>query len=75
MISQMTYFMLFFDQSGLMDNIAEDMTTQYPFGAGAGFSFSTQAGVFNFVFALGKSNDQIFGLEQSKIHFGYISRF
>jgi outer membrane protein assembly factor BamA len=75
MISQMTYFMLFFDQSGLTDDLAEGMATQYPFGSGAGFSFSTQAGVFNFVFAMGKSNDQVFGLEQTKIHFGYISRF
>ena len=75
MISQMTYFLLFYDQAGLTDNIAEGMTTQYPFGSGAGFSFSTQAGVFNFVFAMGKSSDQVFGFEQSKIHFGYISRF
>jgi len=75
MFSQMTYFMLFYDQSALIDDFDKNMMVQYPFGTGAGFSFSTQAGIFNFVFAMGKSNDQPFGFEYSKIHFGYISRF
>jgi hemolysin activation/secretion protein len=75
MFSQMTYFMLFYDQSALIDDFDKNMMVQYPFGTGAGFSFSTQAGIFNFVFAMGKSNVQPFGFEYSKIHFGYISRF
>lgn len=73
--SHETYFMLFFDQAVIMDDFDLESEIQYPFGTGAGFSFSTNAGVFNFVFALGKSNNQPFGINYSKIHFGYISRF
>lgn len=73
MFAHETYFMVFFDQAVIKDDFGNDI--QYPFGTGAGFSFSTNAGIFNFVFAMGKSNDQPFGINYSKIHFGYISRF
>lgn len=73
MFSQETYFMVFFDPAVIKDGYGTD--TQYPFGTGAGFSFSTNAGIFNFIFAMGKSNDQPFGINYSNIHFGYISRF
>lgn len=75
MFSKETYFMLFFDQSALADELDVQKEIQFPFGAGAGFSFSTNAGIFNFVVAMGKSINQPFGFEYSKIHFGYISRF
>lgn len=71
--AQETYFMVFFDQAIIQEDFGNEF--QYPFGTGAGFSFHTNAGIFNFVFALGKSNDQPFGINYSKIHFGYISRF
>ncbi len=75
LVSQKTYFMMFFDQAVMSNNFGSNNASQFPFGAGAGFSFSTIAGIFNFVFAMGKSEDQPFGIEYSKIHFGYISRF
>ena len=75
MFSQDTYFMIFFDQSALSEDNDATNEIQFPFGAGTGFSFSTDAGVFNFVFAMGKSKNQPFGINYSKIHFGYISRF
>lgn len=75
MFSKETYFLLFFDQSALIDEFQLSHEVEYPFGAGAGFSFSTEAGIFNFVFAMGKSASQPFSIEYSKIHFGYISRF
>ena len=75
MFSHETYFMIFFDQAAITDDFDPESDVQYPFGTGAGFSFSTNAGIFNFVFAMGKSNDQPFGINYSKIHFGYISRF
>ena len=67
--------MIFFDQSALSEDNDATNEIQFPFGTGTGFSFSTDAGVFNFVFALGKSKNQPFGINYSKIHFGYISRF
>lgn len=73
MFAHETYFMVFFDQAVIKEDFGKDI--QYPFGTGAGFSFSTNAGIFNFVFAMGKSNDQPFDINYSKIHFGYISRF
>lgn len=75
LVSKKTYFMIFFDQAVMSNNFETNNATQFPFGTGAGFSFSTIAGIFNFVFAMGKSENQPFGIEYSKIHFGYISRF
>jgi outer membrane translocation and assembly module TamA len=72
-LSRETYFLIFFDQAVVSNELAQ--STDYPFGTGAGFSFNTNAGIFNFVFAMGKSSNQPFDFNYSKIHFGYISRF
>jgi outer membrane translocation and assembly module TamA len=72
-LSEQTYFMVFFDQAGMSNK--NTRITDFPFGAGAGFSFNTDAGIFNFVFGLGRSENQPFDFNYSKIHFGYISRF
>jgi outer membrane protein assembly factor BamA len=45
------------------------------FGFGAGISFATKAGVFNFVYAMGKSDTQNLEIKQAKIHFGLLSKF
>ena len=74
-VGEQTYFMLFFDQSIIDNSLDVEQSIQYPLGAGAGFSFRTDAGIFNFVFAMGKSANQTFSINQSKIHFGYVSRF
>ncbi len=75
LFSNETYFMLFYDQGALSGDEFSDGKVQYPFGTGAGFSFATNAGVFNFVLAMGKSKSQPFGFDHAKIHFGYVSRF
>ena len=46
-----------------------------PTGLGAGFSFRTAAGVFQFVYAVGRAYQQIFDVSKGKIHFGITSRF
>ena len=46
-----------------------------PTGLGAGLSFRTAAGLFQFVYSVGRSNEQAFELRTSKIHFGLTSRF
>jgi len=69
-----TYFLIFYDQA-YVSNDLEKFKVDYPLGLGAGFSLVTNAGIFNFVFALGKSQNQDFGLNYSKIHFGYMSQF
>ena len=47
-----------------------------PVGFGAGINFSTNAGIFNFVYALGvQEGGEGVNFNQSMIHFGYVSRF
>ncbi|MFN3403844.1 MAG: outer membrane protein assembly factor [Cytophagaceae bacterium] len=70
-----SYLFLFCDQGYVENNIAESTKTDYPLGVGAGLSFATPAGVFSFVYSLGRSNDQKMSLNLSKIHFGIVSRF
>ena len=49
--------------------------TDGPTGLGTGLSFRTPAGLFQFVYSVGRSTDQSFELRTSKIHFGLTSRF
>ena len=75
-LDEFSYLSLFGDVAWLKSNYEGVDDSRTPFGIGAGISFSTDAGIFNFVYALGSAQDQK-GLNfgQSKIHFGYISRF
>jgi outer membrane protein assembly factor BamA len=70
-----SYLMLFYDQSYLKFNLSNRKFEDYPLGLGAGISLTTETGVFNFVYALGRSLDQPLNLNLSKIHFGYVNRF
>ncbi len=70
-----SYLFLFYDQAWLKYDIRSGYYEDGPLGTGAGISLSTDAGIFSFVYALGQSKDRPFGLNYSKIHFGYTSRF
>ena len=70
-----SFLLLFYDQSYLANDATNFDVTDYPAGFGAGLSFTTDTGIFSFVYALGRSKDQSFSFNLSKIHFGYISRF
>ncbi len=74
MLGKESYMMVFFDQA-LINDSTLGRDSEYVFGTGAGMSFNTEAGTFNFVFALGKSEIQPFSFNYSRLHFGYISRF
>lgn len=67
-----SYFLLFFDMAGMKDNKGN---IDRPFSFGGGISLETDEGVFNFIYALGKSETQVLGFNFSKIHFGYTGRF
>lgn len=69
-----SYFMIFADL-GAMDNIVLSTPVDQTFSAGMGLSLETDNGVFNFVYGLGRSNNQDFAFNLSKIHFGYTGRF
>ena len=70
-----SYVFLFADQAYIRHDIPNDRYLVEPTGAGAGLSFRTAAGLFQFVYSVGQSKNQAFELRSSKIHFGLTSRF
>jgi len=74
-IDKDAYLYTFFDYAYYKYQTKNISFSDKPFGTGLGISFSTPNGIFNFVYASGKSAQQTFGLNFSKIHFGYTSRF
>ncbi|MBB4599523.1 outer membrane protein assembly factor BamA [Hymenobacter luteus] len=70
------YVFLFVDQGYLRRDLPTDtLPHDTPTGLGAGLSFRTGAGQFQFVYALGRDQQQKFALNAGKIHFGITSRF
>lgn len=70
------YVFLFVDQGYLRRDLpADPLPHDTPTGLGAGLSFRTGAGQFQFVYALGRDQQQRFALNAGKIHFGITSRF
>lgn len=71
-----SYLFVFYDQAWWLSYELENNSfSDTPSGFGAGISLTTKAGIFNFAWAVGSSKIQDIGFSQSKIHFGYISRF
>ena len=52
-----------------------ETSSNYALGIGVGIDFSTPAGIFSLVYAIGKQNENPFSFNNSKIHFGYKSYF
>jgi outer membrane protein assembly factor BamA len=69
------YVFLFADQAYLRQGLPGNPGEDAPTGLGAGLSFRTGAGVFQFVYSIGRTNSQPFSFNASKIHFGITSRF
>ncbi|MGI4743225.1 MAG: BamA/TamA family outer membrane protein [Janthinobacterium lividum] len=74
------YVFLFVDQGVLQayqSNLTLGRSLDQPTGLGTGISFRTAAGLFQFVYSVGRSSfaRQQLGLSSSKIHFGLTSRF
>ncbi len=71
-----SYLFVFYDQAWSLKYELENETFKdTPRGLGAGINLTTSAGSFNFAWAIGKSKQQDIGVQQSKIHFGYITKF
>lgn len=72
------YVFVFVDQA-LLQSYRSDLSRSLdqPTGLGTGISFRTAAGLFQFVYSVGRSSfaGQQLGLSSSKIHFGLTSRF
>ncbi len=70
-----SYLLAFVDYAYVSYRIPTQSFKDTPLGMGVGISFSTKGGIFNFVYAMGTSQFQQLGVNQAKIHFGYVSRF
>lgn len=71
-----SYVMLFHDHTLMRLNDASGFESwDNPFGFGAGISFTTKGGIFNFIYSLGQSENQRLSFNLSKIHFGLVSNF
>ncbi|AKD05550.1 membrane protein [Pontibacter korlensis] len=70
-----SYALLFYDQGYYRSDLERSFKDDYPFGVGAGISFSTGAGIFQLVYSLGQSEQQPLSFKYSKIHFGITSKF
>jgi outer membrane protein assembly factor BamA len=70
-----SYLFLFYDQAWLQQNTINEFDEDTPLGFGLGLNFPTKAGIFNIVYALGKTQTEQINFNRSKIHFGFISRF
>jgi translocation and assembly module TamA len=74
-MSEDSYVLLFYDQGYYRSDLPGARVADVPFGFGTGVSFSTGAGMFQFVYSLGRSREQRINLNTSKIHFGITSTF
>lgn len=70
------YVSLFADQAYVQHEVTNGESRQdWPVGVGLGLSFGTQAGLFNFAYALGTSKEQSLDFRTAKVHFGLTSIF
>lgn len=75
MLDPQSYLMLLSDQAVINRRTLGDQTSDWVLSFGAGMRFSTKAGIFSLIYALGRNENQPFDFNLSKIHFGYESRF
>ena len=73
LISQNGYLSAFTDGAYIRE--AENKTAISALSAGLGFSFETKVGVFQFVYALGRTRKTPWDLTNGKVHFGYLNIF
>lgn len=77
-LDESSYLLLFTDLGMVEERFVgqEQRETDLVLGLGTGISFATNSGIFNFVYALGTSNSTgAINFNQSKIHFGFTTRF
>jgi len=65
----------FMDYGYLQYSLSNTDFSDQPFGTGIGIAVESGSGLFSFVYAVGKSEEQPLSLRYSKIHFGYKAIF
>jgi len=76
-LDKMSYAFLFYDQSRYENMSLNNLGARRdsPFAFGAGFTFSTKAGLFNLSYALGSELGNPVQIRSAKVHFGFVSIF
>lgn len=76
-LDRMSYAFLFYDQSRYENKSLNYLGARRdsPFAFGAGFTFSTKAGLFNLSYALGSELGNPVQIRSAKVHFGFVSIF
>ena len=75
LLSQNSYFNVFFDGAYAERRLERSYENDFPFGFGAGLAFETKAGLFGVSYALGRQQKNPIDFKSAKIHFGYVNYF
>ena len=70
-----SYFMVFADYGQYVTEVEGAFEQNTPLGFGGGLSFTTRAGIFNMVYALGREKGGSINFNNSVVNFGLVSRF
>jgi outer membrane protein assembly factor BamA len=70
-ISGGSYFLTFIDQGILKYDLENLEVEENPTGLGVGLKIKTKTGFFNLIYGLGRTSNQNFSFDFSKIHFGF----
>jgi len=70
-----SYLLAFFDLAFTQFEVLENSEANNYQGFGAGMNLSTNNGQFIFLYAFGRSADQGFSFDSSKMHLGYVANF
>ncbi len=68
-------FLSLFANGGFIERKTARYYNDWPFGAGAGISQETPAGILSLFFALGKRQDEQLNFNDIKVHVGFVSTF
>jgi outer membrane protein assembly factor BamA len=75
LLEQNSYLLAFVNQAYFRDQSRNAAIYDgSPLGFGGGITFETRLGIFSFIYALGRENNEVL-LRNGKIHFGLISTF
>jgi outer membrane protein assembly factor BamA len=70
-ISGGSYFLTFIDQGILKYDLENLEVEENPTGLGVGLKIKTKTGFFHLIYGLGRTSNQNFSFDFSKIHFGF----
>lgn len=73
LLNRDSFFSVFSDAAYVQNE--QNSTDNFLIGFGSGLDLSTKAGIFSVNLALGKSNEEPFNFDKTRIHFGYVNVF